>query len=174
LTDSDNKRCIFVKQPLLRCLPFKVQVNFDIPIFEGQIDVDALENWLNLLEGYLSINSFSNREKITFVLLKVFPMSNICERLTVRNTPHRSLKYLGPSTLGTLLWMFSRIQLYRIPEVDPSTSISFLSTKQRRKVNVKFRSFSKKGTFNQAPHLVESQSWSYRRNMGPRNFVFIT
>jgi hypothetical protein len=23
--------------------PFKVQVNFDIPIFEGQIDVDALE-----------------------------------------------------------------------------------------------------------------------------------
>ena len=29
--------------------PFKVQVNFNIPIFEGQIDVDALEKWLNLL-----------------------------------------------------------------------------------------------------------------------------
>jgi hypothetical protein len=25
-------------------LPFKVQVNFDIPIFEGHIDADALEN----------------------------------------------------------------------------------------------------------------------------------
>jgi hypothetical protein len=25
--------------------PFKVQVNFYIPIFEGQIDVDALEKW---------------------------------------------------------------------------------------------------------------------------------
>jgi hypothetical protein len=24
--------------------PFKVQVNFDIPIFEGQIDAEALEN----------------------------------------------------------------------------------------------------------------------------------
>ena len=24
--------------------PFKVQVNFDIPVFEGQIDADALEN----------------------------------------------------------------------------------------------------------------------------------
>jgi hypothetical protein len=24
--------------------PFKVQVNFDIPLFEGQIDADALEN----------------------------------------------------------------------------------------------------------------------------------
>ena len=32
--------------------PFKVQVNFDIPIFEGQIDIDAVDKWLNLLEGY--------------------------------------------------------------------------------------------------------------------------
>jgi hypothetical protein len=36
--------------------PFKVQVNFDIPIFEGQIDMDALEKWLNLLEGYFSMH----------------------------------------------------------------------------------------------------------------------
>jgi hypothetical protein len=28
---------------------FKVQVNFDILVFEGQIDADALEKWLNLL-----------------------------------------------------------------------------------------------------------------------------
>jgi hypothetical protein len=53
--------------------PFKVQVNFDIPTFEGQIDVDALEKWLNLLEGYFSVHNFSNRENITFVLLKVVP-----------------------------------------------------------------------------------------------------
>jgi hypothetical protein len=25
--------------------PFKVQVNFYIPVFEGQIDADALEKW---------------------------------------------------------------------------------------------------------------------------------
>jgi hypothetical protein len=30
--------------------PFKVQFNFYIPVFEGQIDEDALEKWLNLLE----------------------------------------------------------------------------------------------------------------------------
>jgi hypothetical protein len=29
--------------------PFKVQINFDIPIFEGQIDVDVVNKWLNLL-----------------------------------------------------------------------------------------------------------------------------
>ena len=28
---------------------FNVQRNFNIPIFEGQIDVDAIEKWSNLL-----------------------------------------------------------------------------------------------------------------------------
>ena len=29
--------------------PFKVQVNVYIPIFEGKIDADAIDRWLNLL-----------------------------------------------------------------------------------------------------------------------------
>jgi hypothetical protein len=53
--------------------PFKVQVNFDIPVFEGQIDADALDKWLNLLEGYFSVHNFSDKEKITFTLLKALP-----------------------------------------------------------------------------------------------------
>jgi hypothetical protein len=53
--------------------PFKVHIKFDIPIFEGQIDVDIIDKWLNLLEGYFSIHNFSDREKITFALLKVVP-----------------------------------------------------------------------------------------------------
>ena len=53
--------------------PFKVQVNFDIPIFEGQIDADAVHRWLNLLEGYFSVHNFSDREKIIFALLKATP-----------------------------------------------------------------------------------------------------
>jgi hypothetical protein len=53
--------------------PFKVQVNFDIPIFEGQIDVDALLKWLNLLEGYFSVQNNFDRENITFALLKALP-----------------------------------------------------------------------------------------------------
>jgi hypothetical protein len=53
--------------------PFKVQINFDIPIFEGQIDADFVDKWLNLLEGYFSVHNFLNREKITFALLKVIP-----------------------------------------------------------------------------------------------------
>jgi hypothetical protein len=53
--------------------PFKVHVNFDIPIFEGQIDADALDKWLNLLEGYFSVHNFFDKEKITFALLKALP-----------------------------------------------------------------------------------------------------
>jgi hypothetical protein len=51
--------------------PFKVQVNFYIPLFEGLIDADAIDKWLNLLKGYFSVNNFFDQEKITFALLKV-------------------------------------------------------------------------------------------------------
>jgi len=53
--------------------PFKVQVNFEIPIFDGQIDADVIDRWLNLLEGYFSVHDFFDREKIIFALLKAAP-----------------------------------------------------------------------------------------------------
>jgi hypothetical protein len=53
--------------------PSKVHINFDIPIFEGQINEDVVNKWLNLLEGYFSFHNVSDRENITFVLLKVVP-----------------------------------------------------------------------------------------------------
>jgi hypothetical protein len=53
--------------------PFKVQVNFYIPIFEFYINADALEKWLNLLEGYFYVHNFYDRENITFALLKALP-----------------------------------------------------------------------------------------------------
>ena len=62
--------------------PFKVQINFDIPIFEGQIDADVVDKWLNLLEGYFSIHTVSNRENFTFALLNVNPhVKYWCETL---------------------------------------------------------------------------------------------
>jgi hypothetical protein len=51
---------------------FKVQVDYDIRVFEGQIDVDALEKWLNML-GYFSVQKKIVRENITFALLKDVP-----------------------------------------------------------------------------------------------------
>ena len=53
--------------------PFKVQVNFDIPLFEGQIEGDVVDKWLSLLEGYFFVHNFSNTKNIIFALLKVVP-----------------------------------------------------------------------------------------------------
>jgi hypothetical protein len=71
--------------------PFKVQINFDIPIFEGQIDTDVVDKCLNLLEGYFSVHNFSNRENITFALLKVVPhvkdwWETFCEQKEIEET----------------------------------------------------------------------------------------
>ena len=35
--------------------------------------MNALEKWLNMLEDYFSIHNFSDKEKITFTLLKALP-----------------------------------------------------------------------------------------------------
>jgi hypothetical protein len=53
--------------------PLKVQINFDIPIFEGHIYAYVVEKWLNILEGYFYFHNFLNRENITFALLKAIP-----------------------------------------------------------------------------------------------------
>jgi len=47
-------------------IPFKVQVEFYIPLFEGKIDVDDLEKWLSLLKDYCFVKYFSTGENITF------------------------------------------------------------------------------------------------------------
>jgi hypothetical protein len=65
--------------------PYKVKINFNIPIFEGQIDANVVDKWLNLLEGYFFVHNFLNREKINFALLKVVPhvkywWENFCEQ----------------------------------------------------------------------------------------------
>jgi hypothetical protein len=68
--------------------PFKVQVNFDIPLFEGQIDADALEKWLNLLEGYYSVQKiFSTVKRSPSRSLNPFPMSELGGKVTGRGTP---------------------------------------------------------------------------------------
>ena len=73
-------------------IPFKVQVNFDIPILEGQIDADALEKWVNLLEGYFSVYNFSIEKISLSPSLRLSPMSKTSGRLIVNKPPQRNLR----------------------------------------------------------------------------------
>jgi hypothetical protein len=84
--------------------PFKVQVNFDIPVFEGQIDADALDKWLNLLEGYFLFTIFPTGKRSPSHSLNISPMSNIGGKLTGRKVPQKSLEYMGSIPLGIFLW----------------------------------------------------------------------
>jgi hypothetical protein len=88
--------------------PFKVQVNFDIPLFEGKIDADALEKWLNLLEGYYSVQKKLTSKRSPLHSLRPFPMSNIGGKVTGRDMMEMSLQHLGHNPLGWLLLMPSR------------------------------------------------------------------
>ena len=64
--------------------PFKVQVNFDIPLFEGNIYVDSLDKWLSVLEGYFSFQTNFDDENITFTLLKSLTISKSSGTGTMR------------------------------------------------------------------------------------------
>jgi hypothetical protein len=79
--------------------PFKVQVNFHIPVFEAQIDAYALEKWLTLLESYFSVHNFSDKEKITFALLKAIPhVKNYWETYWEQSSTEESGIYgVGPT-----------------------------------------------------------------------------
>lgn len=59
-----------INPPFIGYTLFKVQVNFDIPTFQGKIDVDVVDDWVSKPEMYFSFNKFLDEEKITFSLLK--------------------------------------------------------------------------------------------------------
>ena len=102
--------------------PFKVKFNFDNSIFESLIDVDTIDKWLNLLEGYFSVHDFSNWEKITFSLLKPPHTSRIGGKPTVNKRtrvnpccfqlhPHEIISEM-PSRNNTIPWGAMRRNTY--------------------------------------------------------------
>jgi hypothetical protein len=88
--------------------PFKVQVNFYIPLFEGLIDVDDIDKWLNILECYYSIQKIYDGEKITLRSLNPFPMSNLGGKVIGRGTTQMNLHHLRENPHGQPLWIPSR------------------------------------------------------------------
>ena len=71
--------------------PFKVHVNFDIPLFEGMIDADVVDKWLNLLKGYFRSTIFSIGKISLLHSSRSFPQLNIGGILTLRKGPWRNL-----------------------------------------------------------------------------------
>ena len=50
---------------------FKVQMKLDIPNLEGNIEKEYVDNWIQQLESYFSINQISEAKKLTLRYLKM-------------------------------------------------------------------------------------------------------
>jgi hypothetical protein len=75
---------------------------------KAKIDADALEKWLNLLEGYYLFQKFSTMKKITFALLKSLPhVKYWWEGYWEQHNRDESTTF-GKNPLGWLLLMPSR------------------------------------------------------------------
>ena len=54
-----------------KIIPFKVQMNMDIPNLDKKIDTESVDDWVQQLESYYSVNQLSEAENITIASLKM-------------------------------------------------------------------------------------------------------
>ena len=72
--------------------PFKVQMNLDIQNLEGKIDVESVDNWVQQLESYYSVNQLFEAENITIASLKMLTFvhcwwDNLLTKMEKKETP---------------------------------------------------------------------------------------
>jgi len=100
--------------------PFKVQINFDIPIFKGQIDAYVVDRLLSLLEGcFQSIVSLIGKI-LLFHSLRLPAMSRSSGKFTVRKGLRNPL-CLQLYPLGTLSEILSRNNITLLGAMNTST-----------------------------------------------------
>ncbi|CAL2237497.1 unnamed protein product [Prunus armeniaca] len=49
----------------------KIDVKIDIPAYDGEINAEKLDNWIDQLETYYTIYEYNNRQRINFAMLKL-------------------------------------------------------------------------------------------------------
>jgi hypothetical protein len=101
--------------------PLKLQVNFCIPVFEGQIDADSLEKWLNMLEGYFYVHNCFDREKITFALLKDLPHAKHWWETYWEKISTKEYGIYGVEPTWDFLWMLSRNNITLLVTITTNT-----------------------------------------------------
>ncbi|XP_071702891.1 uncharacterized protein [Rutidosis leptorrhynchoides] len=51
--------------------PFKVEAKIDIPTYDGVVDAENLDSWIDQLETYFTLYGFKSAEKVSFARLKL-------------------------------------------------------------------------------------------------------
>ena len=68
---NSNSRESLTRTYFDKIIPFKVKMNLYIPNLEGNIDVESVNNWVQQLESYYSVNQLFEVENITIASLKM-------------------------------------------------------------------------------------------------------
>ncbi|KAF6164889.1 hypothetical protein GIB67_017092 [Kingdonia uniflora] len=71
---SDEERSVIGKSTNSMRNP-RINFKIDIPIFDGSIDAEMLDNWFDRLEAYFSVYKYYNAQQICFATLKFFEQS---------------------------------------------------------------------------------------------------
>ena len=71
LRDTANSKESSTRSHFDKINPFKVKMNMHIPNLEGNIDVESVNNWVQQLESYYSVNQISKVENITIASLNM-------------------------------------------------------------------------------------------------------
>jgi hypothetical protein len=83
-------------------MPLRVQFNFDIPLFEGQIDAYALWKVITLSKNFLIVKISPSCS------LNPFPMSKLGGKVIGRGTLKMNLHQSGENPPGWTLYILSR------------------------------------------------------------------
>ncbi|GJW16490.1 hypothetical protein Tco_0020623 [Tanacetum coccineum] len=70
--DDDTEGAYIFKEPDHGSQhPFKVEARIDIPTYDGTVDAEKLDSWIDQLETYFTLYGFRSKEKVIFARLKL-------------------------------------------------------------------------------------------------------
>ncbi|KAA8535891.1 hypothetical protein F0562_030894 [Nyssa sinensis] len=73
--------------------PFKVEARMEIPTFDGTVDAEKLDSWIDQLETYFTLYGFSSTEKVSFARLKLINHALTWWNAYLKNGPEQEITW---------------------------------------------------------------------------------
>ncbi|KAA8534380.1 hypothetical protein F0562_031869 [Nyssa sinensis] len=101
--------------------PFKVEARVEIPTFDGTVDTEKLDSWIDQLETYFTLYGFSSTEKISG------HEKGKCWKLQPELFPEKWKKHEKGKRTMTVTTTSDQIELGWVEEADKSLSLMAMS-----------------------------------------------
>nr|CAD1821363.1 unnamed protein product [Ananas comosus var. bracteatus] len=91
--DFDDDESIAPSVAKGRSKPFKVKAKIKIPNYNGVVDAEKLDAWLDQLETYFDLYNYSNAKKVTFAKLKLVGHALTWWKATLQTTANEEFNW---------------------------------------------------------------------------------